>query len=55
MNDVAKSIALERFDNGVDVVWHDAPREHAIALTIEVQNDILNQLCNGWLAEPARP
>ena len=50
MNYVAKSIAVDRLDDDVDVVWHDAPCEHAIALTVEVQDDILAQLCNGWLA-----
>ena len=50
MNDVAKSIALERLDNSVDVVWHDAPCEHAISLTVEVQDGIFDQFCDGWFA-----
>jgi hypothetical protein len=50
MNYVAESIAIDSLDNDVDMVRHDAPSEHAIALTVEVQDDILDQLCNGWLA-----
>ena len=50
MNYVAKSIVIGRLNNDVDVVWHDAPREHAIALTVEVQNGTFDQLCDGWFA-----
>ena len=53
MNYVAKSIAIDRLDNGVDVIWHDAPCEHAIALTVEVKNGIFDQLRDGRLAQPA--
>jgi hypothetical protein len=48
MNYVAESIAIDRLDNDVHVVWHDTPCEHAIALTVEVQDGLLNQLCDGW-------
>jgi hypothetical protein len=54
MNYVAKSIAIDRLDDDEDMVWHDAPCEHAIALTVEVQDGILDQLCDGWFTQPAR-
>ena len=53
MNYVAKSIAIARFNNDVDVIWRDTPSEHAIALTVEVQDCFFDQLCDGWLAQPA--
>ena len=55
MNYVAESVAIDGLDNDMDMVRHDAPGEHAIALTIEVQDDVLDQLCDGSLAEPAGP
>ena len=43
MNYVAKSIAIDRLDNDVDVVWHDAPGQKAVPLAIEVEQRILDQ------------
>ena len=48
MDYATQSIAIDWLDNDVDVVWHDAPCEHAIALTVEVQDGIFDQLCDGW-------
>ena len=53
MNYVAESISIGRLDNDVDVVWHDAPSEHAITFTVEVQNRIFDQFRDGWFAQPA--
>ena len=49
MDYVTQSVAIDRLDHDMDVIWHDAPTEHAIALTVEVQHGMLDQLRDGWL------
>ncbi|GEP61939.1 hypothetical protein [Reyranella soli] len=49
MDYVTQPVAVARLDHDMDVIWHDVPTEHAIAFTVEVQDDILDQLGDGWL------
>ncbi len=54
MDYVAQPIVADRLDNDVDVIRHDASCEHTIAFTVEMQDGIFDQLCDGRLAEPTR-
>lgn len=53
MDDGIDAIVLDRLDNHMHVVRHDAPGENAVASGIEVQDGIFNQLRDSWLIEPA--
>ena len=36
-------MALQQLNHGMDMVWHDAPRQQAVALAIEMQEGVLDQ------------
>ena len=38
-NDVAQRVPVKHFDDDMHVVWHETPRQQAIALVVEVQYD----------------
>ncbi len=46
-------MSVERFDDDMNVVRHDAPSQQPITLPIEVQQTRLNECGNFGIAEPA--
>jgi len=46
---------LPGFSEHVHMVGHDAPRDHSIAISIEVQQRVLHDLRNNWMSQRAAP
>jgi len=55
LNNAIDRLIAMWFDNGVHMIWHDAPGEQPIALAIEVKQRCLNNLCDVRPTQPASP
>lgn len=44
---------IQRLDDDMHMVRHDAPGKDPIALAIEMQDRVLDQLCDLWMPQPA--
>ena len=52
MDDLIERDASVRLDDHVHMIRHDAPREKAVSLTVEMKECRLDKLCDARSAEP---
>ena|SRR5688572_19177223 len=53
VKDLIQLVTVEWLEHGMDVVWHDAPREKLVAVAVKVVQSLRDHLADVRAAQPA--